>query len=161
MPFCSRCGTKAEGQDLYCAGCGRPHPAAQNIGVPQSEPPKNNSIETGIISSRDYPLGRRVTVITADTFTCMVSTAKEGVFKKQTTMIVELTDPNKTILQGRAVGKLTYSSSLSSFDRLQMHDVVCRYLGAADQYETLSFLIDLIGDNLKKRGVLTEVVNLA
>ena len=114
-----------------------------------------------IVSNRKHILGAKCATIHTDMFKCVVSTAKEGLFQKQSTMILE-----GDMMQGRAncraCGKVVYSLSLRSSDRLQFHDIICRLLDeCGDEGLTLGKALDNIFEELRRRGVVTEAVNLA
>lgn len=57
----------------------------------------------------------------------MVSTAKEGFFKKQSVVFLDCTGGEKQ----RPLAKLLYNDSLASSTRLELHDVIARTLDQA------------------------------
>src|SRR5436309_243070 len=70
-----------------------------------------------IISSRNFPFGARVTRLQTIKFSCSVSTAKEGWFQKQSTMIAEVEATAVDVASAglgklRPCGKIIYSPSL-------------------------------------------------
>lgn len=89
----------------------------------------------------------------------MVSTTKEGLFQKNSTMILEL--PLGQLEPRRPVAKIIYAESLRPSDRLQMHDVVAKSLDEAGDSTTLGKALDAVSELLKGRGVATEVINIA
>src|SRR5574337_1073867 len=89
----------------------------------------------------------------------MVSTAKEGFFKPQSTMVFEM--PKGELKPRRAVAKIIYASSLCASDRLQMHDELCKALDESGERIALGEAIDTCSDVLKRRGAVTEVINFA
>ena len=98
-------------------------------------------------------------------FKCCVSTAKEGLFQKQSTIILEPKVGNNAGVRAaelRFCGKVIYSPSLRTVDRLQFHDVISRSLDAlGDEDCTLEQALDQIFGDLKRRGVAVETLNLA
>lgn len=113
-----------------------------------------------IASNRDYLFGTRITVVLTPCFSCRISTAKEGLFRRQSTMVLELPqgDPRT---RGRPVAKLMNSAALRTEDRLQMHDVICKSVDTAGETMLVGRAIQKIGDSLKARGVLTDVIDIA
>lgn len=109
--------------------------------------------------SRNFPFGGRLTAIHTRNYSCQVSTAKEGLFEKQSTMVAELPFGQEKLRRG--VAKIIYASSLLSSDRLQMHDAIVQVLNDSGESMSLGSAIDGIGQFLKGRGIATEVVNIA
>ena len=89
-----------------------------------------------IVTNRKYPFGTRIATIVTPMFVCKVSTAKEGLLQKQSTMVFQTRDPNGTDV-GRTVAKITYSPSLRSSDRLQMHELISTHLDVAGETQSL------------------------
>jgi hypothetical protein len=113
-----------------------------------------------IVSNRDHALGTRITVISTRFYNVQVSTAKEGMFEKQSTMIAEVQDT--VTREGlRAVGKVIYTPSLSSADRLEMHNVICANLDSGGASMMLGDSLNIVGFLLQARGVISEFVNIA
>ena len=113
-----------------------------------------------IASSRNYPFGSKATTIHTDSYTYMVSTAKEGLFKPQSTMVIEM--PKGQLDPRRPVAKVIYTPSLRASDRLQMHDVISNALNhSGNDGVSLGEAIDFFFGLLKKRGVVAEAINVA
>ena len=112
-----------------------------------------------IASSRNWPFNSRITTIHAAMYSCMVSTAKEGLFKNSSTMILEM--PPSQLEPRRAVAKIMYAESLRPGDRLQMHDIVAKILDEAGDSTMLGNAIDAVSELLKGRGIAAEVINFA
>ncbi|MGD9686105.1 MAG: hypothetical protein AB7U43_03930 [Desulfobacter sp.] len=74
-----------------------------------------------ITSDNKRALNSRATVISCESFYCVVSTAKEGFFSGLSTMISATLHPD---MQLRACGKLIYSSSLGADERHQVHTYI-------------------------------------
>ena len=114
---------------------------------------------------RTYLFGSKVARIHNKSFECCVSTAKEGLFQKQSTIILEPKIGN-TAGAGpaglRACAKLIYSPTLRTSDRLQAHDILVKMLDAAGEEGcTLEQALEQIFADLKRRGIAVETVNLA
>jgi hypothetical protein len=111
------------------------------------------------IESHKAIFGGRSSVITDSSGNCFsVSTAKEGFFKGLSTMVLEGRYP-----EIRVCIKIVYSDSLRKSDRQKFHDVISEGLddaltnGRLELYEA----IKSICEDLSKRGVIKELINLA
>jgi hypothetical protein len=114
---------------------------------------------------RTYLFGSKVATIRNKSFQCCVSTAKEGLFQKQSTIILEPKTGN-TIGVGaaglRPCGKVIYSSSLRTSDRFQFHDVIAKTLDAlGEEGCALEQALEQIFVDLKRRGIAVATMNLA
>ena len=114
---------------------------------------------------RTYLFGSKVARIQNKSFQCCVSTAKEGWFQKQSTMILEPKIGN-TVGAGaaglRPCGKIIYSTTLRKSDRLQFHDVIAKTLDAlGEEGCTLEEALEQIFADLKRKGIAVETMNLA
>ena len=91
----------------------------------------------------------------------MVSTAKEGLLKAQSTVVLEL--PLGQLEPRRPVAKIIYTPSLRASDRLQVHEVICKALDAYGDQDGLSLgnAIDRCVGFLKERGLVADGVNIA
>ena len=114
---------------------------------------------------RTYLFGSKVARIHNKSFECCVSTAKEGLFQKESTLILETKIGNTTeaVPAGlRPCGKVIYSPTLRKSDRLQFHDLIAKTLDAAGEEGcTLEEALDQIFADLKRRGIAVETINLA
>lgn len=114
-----------------------------------------------MIISNFGALGGKSTTIQTNEFKCRIVTAKEGLFQKQSTMIILLDEPVSGI-RHRVIGKIIYSPSLRSKDRLAMHDVVVNGLDVLGGSQIhLKEAIEEVFHELKKRGIIAEAINLA
>jgi TPR repeat protein len=114
---------------------------------------------------RTYLFGSKVAIIHNKSFQCCVSTAKEGLFQKQSTIVLE-PKIGSTVGAGaaglRLCGKVIYSPTLRKSDRLQFHDVIAKTLDAAGEEGcTLEEALEQIFTDLKRRGIAVGTVNLA
>jgi len=101
----------------------------------------------------------KVTTIETDNFFVKVSTAKEGFFKKPSTVILVLSPSDRFGL--KSVGKIIYASSLSREDCYKMHDTVCNMMDEDGKLFTLHESIDITIFNLNQDGLLAEGINLS
>lgn len=74
-------------------------------------------------------------------------------------MVIEL--PLGELSPRRAVAKIIYTPSLFSSDRLQLHDVVAKLLDELGESMSLGEAIDGVSEFLKKRGAVSELINIA
>jgi TPR repeat protein len=85
---------------------------------------------------RTYSFGSKVARIHNKSFQCCVSTAKEGLFQKLSTIILEPKLGN-TVGAGaaglRLCGKIIYPPALRKSDRLQLHDTLAKTLDASGE----------------------------
>jgi len=116
---------------------------------------------------RTYFFGSKVAEIHNKSFQCCVSTAKEGLFQRESTIILEPNTSN-TVRAGAAAaglrpcGKVIYSPTLRKGDRLQFHDTLAKMLDdLGEEGCTLEEALEQIFTEWKRRGVAAETVNLA
>lgn len=114
---------------------------------------------------RTYLFGSKVAGIHNKSFQCCVSTAKEGLFQKQSTIILEPKTGNNIGAGAaglRLCGKVIYSSSLRTNDRFQFHDAIAKTLDEfGEEGCTLEEALEQILADLKRRGIAVETLNLA
>jgi hypothetical protein len=114
--------------------------------------------------ARTYLFGSKVARIHNKSFQCCVSTAKQGLFQKQSTVILEPKIGN-TVGAGaaelRPCGKVIYSPTLRTSDRFQFHDVIAKTLDElGEEVCTLEQALGQIFADLKRRGIAVETMNL-
>ena len=90
----------------------------------------------------------------------MVSTAKEGLFSKQSTVVIE-GDPLRDGANCIACSKIIYADSISSRERLQLHDELAERLShlGDDGVDFGSALAEVLSD-YEKRGLTRKTDNL-
>ena len=114
---------------------------------------------------RTYLFGSKVARIQSKSFECCVSTAKEGLFQKQSTVILEPNLGNTVGAEAaglRPCGKVIYSPTLRKSDRFQFHDVLAKTLDAfGEEGCTLEEALEQIFADFKRRGIAVETINLA
>ena len=107
-----------------------------------------------IVAEQKAPFGGKVTDIIADSFACVVTTAKEGVLKGLTTMVFDET--------GRPCAKLSYPDATGKKDRQRFHTLVSEMIDAgAEKGLPLQDALDEVITVLRDRGVLAHGINLA
>lgn len=113
-----------------------------------------------IVSNREHIFGAKCGTVHTDMFKCVVSTAKEGVWQKQSTVVIEgdtVHDPSHC----RLSGKILYTDSLSSSERLRFHDVICKALSDfGTEGHLLSTALDAIFEDLAAQGVVADTINM-
>jgi len=114
---------------------------------------------------RTYLFGSKVAGIQNKSFQCCVSTAKEGLFQKQSTVILEPKIGNSAGAGAaglRPCGKVIYSPTLRTSDRFQFHDAIAKALDElGEEGCTLEVALEQIFADLKRRGVAEATMNLA
>ncbi|OGW37446.1 MAG: hypothetical protein A2Y97_00040 [Nitrospirae bacterium RBG_13_39_12] len=104
-----------------------------------------------ITSNTCYPFGGKVATVETPSFKCMISTAKEGVFKKQSVVFLDI---NMGMANRRPVAKLHYNDILTKEQRLQFHDIIVSVIDESGMnglslYDTLRDLFQ----GLRKEGI--------
>jgi hypothetical protein len=103
--------------------------------------------------------GSRLSVLqnSDGTFTT-ISTAKEGLLKPLSTMIMRGKPPSVS-----ACGKVVYSPSLRKVDRQNLHDIIAGGIDGGLNVDgfTLGVAIEMIVGEMRKSGVIAELINLA
>jgi hypothetical protein len=104
-----------------------------------------------ITSNTQYLFGGKVATVETPSFCCMISTAKEGIFRKQSVMFSDVSEG----MQRRShVAKLLYNDSFNSMARLDLHDAIAADLDAAGMRGlSLTEALQALFDDLKSRGV--------
>jgi hypothetical protein len=114
---------------------------------------------------RTYFFGSKVARIHNKSFQCCVSTAKEGLFQKQSTIILEVKTGNTVGAEAaglRPCGKVIYSSTLRTSDRFQFHDAIAKTLDTlGEEGSILEEALEQIFADLKRRGIAAETINLS
>ena len=100
--------------------------------------------------------------IQTPSYSCIVSTAKEGFFKPFSSMILE-GNPKGFSNKTRSCGKLIYTNSLSKKERFQFHDILVESINKIGEIgeQKLGDALQVIFDDFKQRGVVAETVNVA
>lgn len=105
-----------------------------------------------IVSNQDHAFGSRLAVIEAPNFNCKVSTAKEGFFAKQSTVVLRNSQPYV---------KIIYEKSLNSKKRLDFHDVVTFSLdGLGNQQFTLDEALCVMFKELIDCDEIVQIIEL-
>ena len=100
--------------------------------------------------------GSRVSVIKTDSFICTVCTAKEGLFKGLSTVIVEGDH------FGRICAKILCSTGLRKADRQAMHQLISESLDKlGNENLELRDALDTVVSELRSRGAIHQAYNFA
>jgi hypothetical protein len=103
---------------------------------------------------------RRMTTVSTPNFECWVSTAKEGLLRPLSTMLLEVTY-DFTGPKRRPCAKIIYSRSLRTVDRLEMHELIVKMLDEQGMAGAdFSDIVIGICNDLKGRGVAKEAIHL-
>jgi hypothetical protein len=114
---------------------------------------------------RTYLFGSKVARIHNKSFECCVSTAKEGLFQRQSTIILEPKIGNTVGAAAAGLhpcGKVIYSLTLRKSDRFQFHDVIVKTLDElGEEGCTLEEALEQIFADLKRRDIAVTTMNFA
>lgn len=110
------------------------------------------------VKTNEYLTGTLTTVETRN-FTVKVTTAKEGLLKKPST-VISIESPSH-FLGVHGVGKLIYTPSLKSEDCYKMHDNVCKILSEAGKNVSLYEAIEDLIHSFRRRGLISEGINIS
>jgi hypothetical protein len=104
-----------------------------------------------ITSSKFYPFGGKVSTVETPAFSCMISTAKDGFFKKQS---VRFLDFSAGMQQRQVVATLQYNDILDNNARLGFHDLITHALDESGMNgQTLREALCSLFQGLQKEGV--------
>ncbi|HMK39908.1 MAG TPA: hypothetical protein VK569_11240 [Bacteroidota bacterium] len=81
-----------------------------------------------VTSNVRHQFGRRVATVATKTFNCLIRTAKDGLLRKQS---VEFFDISDGMASPRRVARLSYNDSISSQQRLDLHDRIVTSIDAS------------------------------
>ena len=104
-----------------------------------------------ITSNTKYPFGGKIATVEKKSFNCMISTAKEGFFKKQSVMF---SDISAGIKNRHHVAKLLFNDFLSSAQRIELHDVFAHFIDESGMTgKSLRDTLSELFDGLRREGV--------
>jgi hypothetical protein len=104
-----------------------------------------------ITSNTKYRFGGKVATVETPSFCCMISTAKEGLFKKQSVMFSDIT---KGMERRQHIAKLIYNKTLDSSTRLGLHDAITAHLDSAGMAgQSLIDALRSLFEGLKSEGI--------
>lgn len=109
-----------------------------------------------ITSNTKKPFGGKVATIETPSFSCFISTAKDGFFKKQSMVIFDTTGG---FSNRQVAAKLVYNDLLDSNARLGLHDAIIHTIDESGMngiplLETLNTLFE----GLQREGIGTAVI---
>jgi hypothetical protein len=105
-----------------------------------------------MITSNTYhfPKGKVATIKT-ESFKCMISTAKEGLFKKQSMIFWDI---NEGMASRKIIGKLFFHDLLNSAQRLEMHDIIVHVIDEAGMSgKSIEHTLGELFNGLKSEGI--------
>lgn len=111
-----------------------------------------------ISKNKKVAFGGKVADIETQSFTCVITTAKEGIFKGLSTVIHE------TLPEGgvRACTKLIYNSHSKSKERRDYHDILTNVLNEAGETGTsLSTALKQTIEAFNQKGILENYIDLS
>jgi hypothetical protein len=104
-----------------------------------------------ITSNTKYPFGGKVATVETKSFNCMVSTAKDGLFKKQSIMFSDLSGGMSS---RRHVAKLLFNDMLSSAQRIELHDIIIHAIDEAGMNgNSLKATLRELFEGLEREGI--------
>jgi len=74
-----------------------------------------------ITSNMRYPFGKKLAMVETPSFNCMIKTAKDGLFRKQSTSFSFF---GSGAAPRRQVATLQFGDHLDSDERLRLHDII-------------------------------------
>jgi hypothetical protein len=104
-----------------------------------------------ITSNSKYLFGGKVATVETPSFKCCISTAKEGLFQKQT---VWFSDFTKGWDNRERTAKLFYASVVTKNERLQWHDAITQALDiAGTSGATLQIALETLFASLDEKRI--------
>jgi hypothetical protein len=104
-----------------------------------------------ITSNTKYPFGGKVATVETKSFNCMISTAKEGIFKKQS---IIFSDISAGMSSRRHVAKLLFVDFISSSKRIEFHDIITHVIDEAGMSgKSLGDTLTELFEGLKRDGI--------
>jgi hypothetical protein len=112
-----------------------------------------------ITSNTRKPFGGKVATIETPSFSCFISTAKDGFFRKQSLVIL---DETGGLSDRQIAAKLVYNDALDSNARLELHDSIIHVIDASGMsgVSLLKTIVTLF-EGLRKQGIGTPEINEA
>ena len=109
-----------------------------------------------ITSNTSKPFGGKVATLETPAFSCFVSTAKDGFFKKQSMIIWDTTNG----IEGRQVAaKLEYNKALDADARLGLHDAIIHAIDESGMAGIgLAQTLATLCERLHKEGVASPSI---
>ena len=109
-----------------------------------------------ITSSTKKPLGGKVSTVETPSFSCYVSTAKDGFFRKQSMVIWDTTSG---FANRQVAAKLDYNELLDSNARLGLHDAILHAIDESGMNGiTLAETLATLFERLHKEGIAMPTI---
>jgi hypothetical protein len=104
-----------------------------------------------ITSNTKYPFGGKVATVETTSFNCMISTAKEALFQKQSMVFFDLKDGMSC---RRLIAKLLFNDLLDSSQRIELHDVITHVIDEGGMSgKSLRDTLKELFDGLEQEGI--------
>jgi hypothetical protein len=112
-----------------------------------------------ITSNTEKPFGGKVATIETPSFSCFISTAKDGFFKNQSMVIFDTTGG---ITNRQVAAKVIYNDLLDSNARLGLHDAIIHTIDESGMNGvTLIETLVTLFEGLQKEGIGTPEIDEA
>lgn len=112
-----------------------------------------------IIQNSKMPLGTKITRIETKAFKCAVTTAKEGILKPLSTVIIE-GDTIHDRKNMRPCAKVIWSSAMRKGDIHQAHEYLANQINEiGENGRPLGYALEILFAILKEKGAIAEALN--
>jgi hypothetical protein len=96
------------------------------------------------VEKKHFFTGGLSTEVSSKRFWCMVSTAKDGIFKRETTFVFEVKGKGRLPSDYKPMVKILYEPSLSKQARLEWHGRIVRFLDGLTSREDIANVDDAV-----------------
>ena len=108
-----------------------------------------------IIQHTAIPFGGRVTDIKTPSFICVVTTAKEGIFKGLSTMVTEVDQYRNPV----PCAKFLYPSSVGKEDRWALHRQIAEFIdNHGEEGNSLGKTVFLMGEFFGQMSIFKKTI---
>jgi len=112
-----------------------------------------------ITSNTKKPFGGKVATLETPSFSCFVSTAKDGLFRNQSMVIFDTTGG---FSNRKVAAKLVYNDLLDSNARLGLHDAIIHTIDESGMNGvTLIETLGTLFEGLQREGIGTPIIDEA
>ena len=104
-----------------------------------------------ITSNTKYSFGGKVSTVETNSFKCLISTAKDGLFKKQSIIFSDLSGGMSS---RRDVAKFLFNDQIGSPQRMDLHDVIAQLIDKDGMNgQSLRAALTYLFERLKQEGI--------
>ena len=104
-----------------------------------------------ITSNTKYSFGGKVSTVETISFKCLISTAKDGLFKKQSIIFSDLSEG---ISSRRDVARFLFNDHIGSPQRMEYHDVIAQLIDRDGMNgQSLRATLMYLFERLKEEGI--------